>query len=184
MRIAFTGKMRAGKDTCANYLIDKHQGELLKFADPLYEMQEAIYEIAGLPYNETTKDRVLLQFLGTDWGRKTIDPDLWVKIMDKRLHLLCAGIDLGMIAWGNKETNLFITDARFPNEVEVLKKHGFKIIKVECNENIRIDRGATNLYHASETSLDNYNQYDWIILNEYTLESLHSELDAMLNAIS
>ena len=61
----------------AEYLISKHGGKVLKFADPLYEMQAEIYKIAGLKHNSNTKDRKLLQLLGTDWGRNTKFPNIW-----------------------------------------------------------------------------------------------------------
>lgn len=157
MRICFAGKMRAGKDTAANYLITKYGGGTFKFADPLYEMQQVIYKIAKLPYNTDTKDRTLLQFLGTDWGRKTIDPNIWINVMDLRLASLKF----------SKE-NIFITDARFPNEIELLEKYNFKIVQIQCDEHIRIQRGATNLTHESETALDN-KEYKFVIENNNSL---------------
>lgn len=179
-RLAFIGKQRAGKDTAANYLSKKHGGLILKFADPLYEMMHNIYDIAGLPHNDKTKDRLLLQFLGTDWGRKTIDPNLWLNIMNKRLEKMFSKEELlAPISLFNdyQETNFFITDARFPNEVELLKKWKFKIIKVETCERIRIERGATSLNHESETALDNFASYDAVIDNTNDYDIFYQALD-------
>ena len=85
MRVAFIGKMRSGKDTAAEFLLERSRAAIIKFADPLYDMQEAIYTIADLPYDENTKDRRLLQLLGTEWGREK-DPDLWLNIFEKTVN--------------------------------------------------------------------------------------------------
>ena len=87
MRIAFCGPMRVGKDTAAEYLKSKVGGRILKFADPLYEMQDAIYRIAGLELLKNgEKHRGLLQYLGTQWGRMTISDSLWLDIFNDRVH--------------------------------------------------------------------------------------------------
>lgn len=188
MKICFTGKMRSGKDTAAEYLIKKYGGVIYKFADPLYEMQEEIYRIAGLPYTSNTKDRVLLQLLGTDWGRKTIDPNIWVNAMDNRLHHFDQLENLSrkgsLFSSTLYTTNLFITDARFPNEIEVLRNHGFKIIQVICDDEIREERGASNTGHSSETSLDDFKDYDMSIFNNLTLEDYYVILERLYDKYS
>lgn len=180
MRIGFAGKMRAGKDTCAEYLIKKYGGKRIGFSDPLYEMQESIYEIAGLPKQ---KDRFLLQFLGTDWGRKTIDQDIWINIMDKRLQKITEKENQKKEHYlfdDFYDDNLFITDVRFPNEVATLKKHNFKVFSIVRPDEERIKFGATNLTHESETMLDIYSDFDGIIYNEGSLEDLHNKLDELI----
>ena len=160
----------------AEYLISKHGGKVLKFADPLYEMQAEIYKIAGLKHDSNTKDRKLLQLLGTDWGRNTKFPNIWVNVMDRRIWEYD---QLQKNQIFPKFFNLFVTDARFPNEIEVLRKHGFKIIQVICDDEIRIERGATDMGHTSETSLDNFNDYDMNIFNNMDLESYYQILDRL-----
>lgn len=49
LRIAFIGPMRAGKDTCAEMCINRYGGEIIKFAQPLYDIQNYIYERTYLP---------------------------------------------------------------------------------------------------------------------------------------
>lgn len=178
---AIIGKQRAGKDTLAEYLQKKHGGQILKFADPLYEIQQAIYEIVELPIHNS-KDRLLLQWIGTEWGRKTINPNIWVNIMDRRLTKILSKEEIlsqHSLFMDYQPLNLYITDARFPNEIELLRKHDFKIIKVETCEQLRINRGATNLYHESETALDGYNDYDAIIDNTNDLETFYQNIDYM-----
>lgn len=191
MLLAFAGKQRSGKDTAASYLIDKYPGEIYKFASPLYEIQKAIYDICDLYHNENTKDRFLLQWIGTDWGRNTIDKDLWVNILEKRLKKNIREYP---------DDNLYVTDCRFPQEVEMLEKLGFYIINITRNEDLRVAAGATNLTHISETGLDGYfgdlkdltdfkngpplfkmSDDGWaIIWNNYTLDKFYEALDEVI----
>lgn len=170
------GKMRSGKDEAASFLINKYGGKNLKFADPLYEMEAEIFRIAQVAIPEDkTKRRRLLQFLGTEWGRETIDPNLWAKVMDSRLIAQ---------KYNSDANRIFITDCRFPDEVEVLRKHDFKIIKIQRPNESRIAAGATNTDHPSETSLDNYTDFDVEVLNNVNnLDSYHSVIDQVYTDI-
>lgn len=173
MRIAFTGKMRSGKDEAVSHLIHNFGGYKLSFAGALYAMQHEIYSIAGLPWDEATKDRFLLQFLGTQWGRQTIDPNIWVNILENRIKKFPT----------SEYVNLFISDARFPNEVEMLRKNGFQIVKILRPEEKRIEFGAKNLNHESETALDGFNDYDHTIFNDFNLATYHSMVRAYANTL-
>jgi len=187
MKFAFIGKMRAGKDTCAEYLQQKYGGQIMKFADPLYDIQKAIYEIAGLPHTEFTKDRLLLQFIGTDWGRKTIDPDLWMKIMKKRLENMLKKDKIKQENYLFNDfsaSSIFVTDARFPNEVQMLKEMGFIVVYIERPLEDRIAAGAKNLDHASETALDNFNDYDFHLHNHGTIRDLYKDINNLIACLS
>ena len=162
MKIAFVGKMRSGKDTAADYIMSHEHGVIVKFADPLYKMQHAIYEILGIP--EPKRDRKLLQLLGTDWGRATFGEDVWVNTLIKNLP---------------KSGNIYNTDCRFVNEAEVLKAEGFTIVKIIRDDNLREEAGAEHVYHKSELEIDLI-KWDFIITNNGTLEQFYSSLDKVL----
>lgn len=148
VKIAFIGQMRAGKDTCAEMCVIRYGGQIMKFAQPLYDIQDYIYKRTYLPQGK--KDRLLLQWLGTEWGR-TINPDLWVSILMEDLK--------------TKEGNIYITDCRFKNEIQALRENGFKLFKVERPVEERIKFGASLMTHASERDLDDFNDYDAILNN-------------------
>jgi hypothetical protein len=151
----FVGKMRSGKDTCADLLKEVESNTPIlvkKFADRLYNIQAFAQKEAGF---EPAKDRKLLQWLGTEWARAK-DSDVWVKLLVKDLEEL------------NPESPLtvLVTDGRFQNELEALKQLGFYIIKIERPIFRRLLAGATNLYHASETSFSNFKDYNAVIVNQ------------------
>lgn len=166
LRIGLIGKMRAGKDTAAAALIREFDGSILKFADPLYEMQTAIYEILGQPV-EGEKDRRLLQLLGTEWGREK-DPDIWVKTLIRRAP--------------GFPGNVYVTDVRFPNEAKALHEAGYTIFRIERPDSERIAAGAFSEGHASETSINNIPDecITETILNTGTIQEFY---DAVVRAV-
>jgi hypothetical protein len=66
--------------------------------------------------------------------------------------------------------DILVDDVRFINELNVIKEHGGLIVK--------IDRpgfdGANN--HASETSLDEYHDWDRVLLNDGTLDEFKEQV--------
>lgn len=209
MRVAFTGQMRSGKDTAADYAIATFGGENHKFADGLYVIHNhAIQEGATVastfeiaydtvrPHmnaeeivreqgiwmklwaflrewfsNERVvgeKSRHLLQYLGTEWARCSINQDIWVRIF------------LQGIGSAGPDTNIFCTDLRFHNECRILHENGFVIVRVERPETARVAAGASNMAHPSEIDVPHLD-VDFTIYNRSTLEDYHAKLDLLLN---
>lgn len=166
LRIAFAAKQRAGKDSAAAFILSINKGTIKKFADPLYELTYFIQKRLGFPKE---KDRWLLQTLGTDYARKR-NPNIWI---DKLFDSL-------------PDTNeaILITDARFHNEFEACKKHGFMLVKIQASDQVRQLRGADKRAHASEVDMDEYTDYDYIIDNNGSLEFMQHQLIDMLEAFS
>lgn len=162
IRIAFGCQARVGKDTSALYLSRYFDDvKLLSFAAPLYEIMTFAQKTCGFP---EVKDRKFLQWVGTEWGR-SIDPDIWVKLLiDKVKHLDCP---------------IIVTDVRFVNEFEALKKEGFTMVRIVRDIDVDMPTAAAN--HLSETSALNANlPWDYIINNDSTLEELYKQLDLII----
>ena len=173
MRVAFVGKMRSGKDTAAEYFIRRFGGKIVKFADPIYEMEAAIYKILNRPIPEDkTQRRFLLQMLGTEFVRNHIGENTWVNIWADRVDAM--------------SENLYLSDIRFPNELVRAKEKGFKVVKIERSQETRVASGATNTTHASETALDNCPDvdFDLIVSNDGTFEEFYEKLDAFVATFS
>lgn len=155
MKIAFGYKQRSGKDTACDFLIEKFGGEKLSFATLLKGAQYEVQDIFGF---QPKKDRDLLQFLG-QWARSK-NPTVFVDDMINRT---------------NEATgNVFVNDVRYPNEIEVLKKAGFMIMKIN-----RQDRNTTgNTQHESEILLDSVPDSEWdcVLSNNDTIERFHRKL--------
>lgn len=178
MIIAFTGKMGAGKSTAIEELAEIQPKEihLVKFAAPLYDMQEFIYRRVQNVYRRPSnfiKDRKLLQFLGTDWGRNVIGEDVWVNLWKDEVR------------YTSENFPRYITvcdDLRFDNEAVAVKASGGVIIQIiSDNRSQRIDTSLSS--HASESGIDK-KYIDHTLVNNGTIKELRDGLKEILNLIA
>ena len=87
--------------------------------------------------------REFLQYFGTDICRQIKDT-VWVdNCIDRMIN---SGTELAIVP-----------DIRFPNEVEAIQKAGGKVI--------RLTRSPHNDQHASETALNDYEGFDYVLDN-------------------
>ncbi len=121
--------------------------------------------------------RKLLQLLGTECGRQIIHPNIWINALMSEYKGICQrtkSIDKCNICYNGQEENQcrrypnwIITDVRFPNEAKAIKDRGGIII--------RVNRAMTSKSidtHESETALDNYTDFNYIIDNKGNIEDL------------
>jgi dephospho-CoA kinase len=169
---ALMAKARAGKDTAADYMVQKYNFKKFAFGTRLKEYAHRFY---GKPEG---KDRGLYQWFGQ--ACRKVDENIWVKtaVADINRYL--------------KETenpmNIVITDLRQPNERLFSYDNDFLTVKVECPDSIRIERmkAAGDLFspdmlkHETERFIDVLT-YDYLVTNEGTKEELHAQIDKLFN---
>jgi hypothetical protein len=112
--------------------------------------------IAEQRYLVKLTPRVILQKLGTEGGRMAIHPNIWV-------NALFANFD--------EHCDWVVTDVRFLNEVQAIKDRGGIVIRVN-----RPGHEGTGS-HLSETALDGYRGFDYVINNDGTLEDLKKSVE-------
>ena len=132
---------------------------------------EDVYEVEEIVMTR----RLMLQLMGTDAMRNHIHPNFWVNALMsdyKPEEDYQEGTTPENLKWVEGEyPNWIITDTRFPNELEAVKKKGGISIRVERlvdSENKPIIRENE---HPSETALDN-SGFDYIIHNSGSIETL------------
>lgn len=64
--------------------------------------------------------RMALQTIGTEVGRDTFSPNIWIDILEKKI---------------DKHKNYVITDVRFANEMKWIQKQGGVLIEIKRGEN-------------------------------------------------
>ncbi|MFE3578164.1 deoxynucleotide monophosphate kinase family protein [Streptomyces vinaceus] len=179
--IGLSGLAQSGKDTAAGFLVD--QGWTRRaFADPLKDMLYALDPLVPSQHGtwpvrlRTTIDalgwdrakveipevRALLQRVGTDAGRAILGQNVWVEQMFRKRD-----------TWGPT----VITDVRFPNEAEAVKRHGGLVVQIVRPSQALI-HGST---HLSEHALRGF-EFDATILNSGSLEGLGASIRSLAAA--
>ncbi len=104
--------------------------------------------------------RRMMQKIGTDAGTGKIHPFLWVIST--------------LQSYNNKNNEVWaITDVRFPDEVEAIRNLGGITIRLERNSNNKDT-------HLSETALDKYEGFDYIIDNNKSFSELTEQIKQIL----
>ena len=127
----------------------------------------------------TMTPRLMLQLLGTECGRNIIHPEIWIN----SLFTDCNPTHTDHVPGGFEYPNWLITDVRFPNEAEAIKRRNGLLIRVESKRCDYTDR------HPSEIALDNYggegnevrtDRWDKVIFNDGTIVDLIKEVKLFL----
>ena len=171
--IPISGKAGHGKDTLAGFLKEDlerrgkkvlvtHYGDLIKYVCKTFFNWNGLKDQAG---------RTLLQHVGTE-GVRSKSPDYWVRFV------------CDMLTFFNGEWDyVLIPDARFPNEIDMLREKGFDVT------HIRITRPEFNMLteeqqkHKTETALDDYHDNRVEIINDGTAEDLRNKAGKLIENI-
>jgi hypothetical protein len=182
MIISITGKIGSGKDTIADIIMQYtpyHDWEIKKFAGKLKDIAEILSGVPKINFEDqefkkqdmgpnwgmTYRD--LLQRLGTEAMRNGLHENVWVNALFADYHF--------NIEEDEQMPNWLITDCRFPNELEAVKAHKGITIKV-----IRDSDNTVGTTHASETALDDYTEWDYIVDNNGSIEDLKTQVFSIL----
>lgn len=117
--------------------------------------------------DKTDITRLILQIVGTNIIRKHIDDDYWIKQLIKKVNDYTDDV-------------IVVTDVRFPNEIDL----PHKLVEDRIVRSVKIERNTgIKSIHSSETSLDNYNWFDYIVDNNGDIETLQQSAKTILNDI-
>lgn len=186
MIISITGKIGSGKDTAANLiqlLTPYYKWQNKKFAGKLKDIAELItgipkikfesqeFKQQQMPGDWNMTYREFLQKIGTDAMRTGLHENVWVNALfsDYIAEVVTVGTSEFDLIEKDQLPYWIITDCRFPNELEAVKKHGGITIKIE--------RHSDNPnFHISETALDDYTGWNYVIDNNGSIEDLKNQL--------
>lgn len=214
MILGIMGNIGCGKGAASEYLQSKHNFQHLSFADSL---KHAVSAIFGWPFEmlkgSTAESRVwreqvdewwsnklqipnltprwILQQWGTEVGRRSFHPDIWVASLENKIV--------------NSAGDFVIDDCRFVNEMVIIRNNGGSLIRInrgslpewyeiaikqlqfeEVNGNnfgfSRVTDIMSERYpevHISEWGWVNQ-PFDYEIDNNGSLEQLHKKLDEIV----
>lgn len=125
-------------------LITESYGELENYTNLRLELQNTKYESL----------RDLMQRFGTEFGRRKIDPEIWIKLTKNRV---------------NPGDLLIFPDVRFKGEFDAIKELGGFMMKI----NRDLDNQDS---HESENLDIPDSEFDFLVDNNACLSSLHSDI--------
>jgi len=175
---------KVGKDTFADILIKQHGFHKLSFAYPLKESSKILFGFTDddldknkeqiHPFWKTTP-RKILQYMGTEIFREKIKEVIpWVSDNFWVEKLKQSYLDLQK-KYGN-DINVVITDCRFLNECNAVKKMGGYIIGIIRPLIKQADE------HVSEKEFDLIKK-DYVVINDSTIQELHKKALHIYNEI-
>lgn len=159
--VLISGKQGSGKTTIQKELFKRineskrERAFIINFADPLYKMHDyclGVLEDLGIK-REIVKDGPLLQLLGTEWGRKTINENIWVNALHGQIKSIIDRQGRGL------QCVFIVGDCRFENEFDGLPLA--LRVRLRCPEIVRKSRCSMwreNTNHPSEVGLDFYDE--------------------------
>lgn len=157
MIIGLSGKKQVGKDTAGHYLDLVYKFKRVAFADELKKIAEQL----SWDGNKDERGRKFLQDLGM--VARNYNPDVWIDLAFRRLSV-------------RPDTDFVITDVRFMNEVDAIRKCGGIVVRITRDDEIRDD------VHASETELDNL-EFDYVVKSvKGDYNSLYKQLDDIVES--
>ena len=190
MIIGLCGNQGAGKDTVGDILISDYGFIKLTFASTLKEIVSVLFSwprdlLEGITetsrvWRETTDDfwsektgianftpRKALQIIGTDLFRIHFYNDIWANIVENKINIILKN---------NSNANIVVTDCRFSNEINIIKKFpNSHIITIVRNSNNHLH----SLSHSSEAEWVNYN-FDDVLQNDNSIDELKINLKNIL----
>lgn len=169
------GKARHGKDTIAEMIRSsyrKREKEVLNIQYSTY-IKEYAKKISNWDGSEETKPRELLQQLGTNVIRQNIDSLFFVNRILGDLQVYSYFFDC-----------ITISDARAKVEVDYPKKDFEHVIAIHVTRP-NFDNGLTEEQknHFTEVDLDDYERYDYEVVNDGSLEDLRQKIEAIVSEV-
>ena len=168
--IILSGKAKAGKNIVAD-IIKEYFNNSIQVAYAYYIKD---YLKRMNKYNEQEKEqyRSLLQEFGIDFLSKYINPKFLINRVVEDIEVFSYFYDV-----------IVITDARLIDEIEIPKQKFSNVITIRIERNNNNILTETEKKHITETGLDNYSNFDYIIENDSTIENLKNQTIDILKGV-
>jgi dephospho-CoA kinase len=179
LKLAFYGESGCGKSTvtkiCEDYFDRaKKKTAIVKLAEPLYDIQEYIYEKCGISIEHYQQNQVLLED-AAKWMRM-VRADSLVNSFAYRLSMEKADIII------NDDIRNYDIDYKY------LKLIGFFFIRLVCDDSVRIKRldnrsDLKSIFHSQTTKDYGRFENDYEIKTDVDLRILNKSVYSVLDDI-
>ena len=169
------GKARSGKSLVGKYINDKLQecGYKVIISPYTKYLKQYISEITGKKITDNNKPRDLLQQISSEIIKGELgNKNFFINRQIEDIDLYSYFFDI-----------VIIPDVRFPKEIEVLKEKYKNVISICVNRiNYKSDLTLKQQKDETEISLDNYQDYDYVLVNE-GIEKLQKNTLKIVNVL-
>lgn len=163
-----SGKARNGKSTVGTFIKEEYEKQGKKVCEIGYGSYIKYYAKTyfGWDGKEETKPRSLLQELGTEIIRKKIDPMFHVNRIMEDIKVLSYFYDIAVIS-----------DVREPIEIITPKNEFDDVVSINVKRtNFETELSEKEQKHFTEVALDNFDNYDYKVLNDGSLDDLKKKI--------
>ena len=170
-----SGKPNSGKDTTCAFIDTYIKSKGLRVLNIQIGYYIKMYAKSIIDWDgaEDTKPRTLLQQLGTEVIRDKIDQNFFVKRIIEDIKVYSYYFDV-----------LTISDARFPGEIDGIYNSYKNVYRINIERpNFVNDLSDVQNKHRAENALNEYNNYDYVIVNDGSLEQLNEKAKKLVDEV-
>ena len=151
-----SGKAESGKNTVASMIKDYYSDKKTITISFAYYIKDYAKRISNWDGSEETKPRQLLQQLGIELVKNKIDSKLFINRILEDIEVFSYFYDI-----------IIVSDARLTDEINDLKSKYKDAVSIRINRtNYENNLTKSENSHLTETGLDNYNDFDYMIEND------------------
>lgn len=170
MKIAVCGKLRTGKNALADMISKEYVVTQFAFSEGIWKVGKLLFPFQ---FNRKEKPRYLLQTLGQKL--REVDSNIWIRYIFNTID--ASGVN-----------KVIITDLRQPNEYKALKDDGYFIIKIEADDEKRLERARSagdnftlaDMQHETESHIDSF-EADYTVNNNGSLPELEQQMNEAMD---
>ncbi len=166
-----SGKAGTGKNTISNIIKEFYGASAIEISFSYY-IKDYAKRISNWDGREETKPRELLQNLGIELVRNKINPRLFISRTLEDIEVFSYFYDVIIISGGRLVEELESIKSIYPNSISigVVSNKGNNLTEKEKN-------------HFTEIALDNYNNYDYKVINNGSYEELKCDILNILKKV-
>ncbi len=208
--ISITGNMGVGKDTMADYIVQKYGFVKISMADPFKRIAKEIYEFSDEqlwgPSEARNKDdtryprpdgtyltaRIVTQLLGAELSRLAY-PETWIVYMKRVIKKIEAGYfyteKQGAYEVPGEKSEykgIIINSCRFRNEIQGIKDMGGIAVRLKrpaIDSEVFLKAGVGNHVSESEQLALPDDFFNYVLEVPEGIEAYHREIDAFMKTV-